>query len=314
MPRNRFMLIAVVLVVMGTIGGLIALKMGKGTPPPPEQFKHVIATQDIPPHIKLTAAMVKVENTTEDPGPAPRATEEAVDLISLKQIRKGEALSFETVAREETGSGSAARFVVPDGKRALAILVDPNTGIGGLVAAGDYVDMLVFYREGEDSIARTVAQDLQVLATEETVAPVRVAAPAPEDDPSKAKSKTPEAPPPAEPKKQIRIIVATTLQEAQALTAADDKGDLVTLLRNPQRHDVLAQLPEAWEHPVRGRMIFSRLAAGKASEAGAPRPSMPTTFPPVTPVGGKLEFPKPPDVVDIRIIRGSATENLTVPR
>lgn len=317
MAGNRRLLIgAVLLLVVGTVGLLVAPKFfgPPATPVVEPKLKQVVAKEDIPPHTDINKEMFDEVTVPTLPGNVATSLAEVDGKISVKKIEKGKPVLKDAFAASSTGV-SVAHFAIPEGKRAMAIMVDTETGVGSLVVEGDHVDVIVFYKMGEDTVARVVAQNITVLATELTVAPPPPAAP-PAGSPDAAKA----AAAPTAAKKLMRIVLAVTADQAQQLVAAKDKGgELIPVLRNPKSSEMFAQLSEVWEHPRNPHVHFGT-AVPNSPRKGDPKPVMVGLGPgpgPIPPMGsrGKIVLPPMPEGVDVKIIRGSEKPEIqTVPK
>jgi Flp pilus assembly protein CpaB len=123
------------------------------------------------------------------------------------------------------------------------------------VKVGDWVDVLVVYQYGERSLCRTVAQNLQVIATELVGEPPRPAEEAvPEEEPVPAEEAGPRTEPakekmPAPGTLNMKVVLAVDPEEAQQIAAAQHKAtDVVLTIRNAMDHEGLS-LEEAYEQP-----------------------------------------------------------------
>jgi pilus assembly protein CpaB len=143
----------------------------------------VAAKVDIPARAALNEDMVTLKRIPEG-----AVHTEAIGSLSpvmgktTKQaIRAGEQVLASKLFRERYESGLA--FVVPPGRRAMAIDVDQTSGVGGLVVAGDRIDVLgvctvTLEREAAEKrtagveVSKTIfaLQDVEVLAVAQKVA------------------------------------------------------------------------------------------------------------------------------------------------
>jgi pilus assembly protein CpaB len=192
--NRRFILLAVVLGLLGAILVYVAASRdstsgggGKAAGDTPV----VVAKVDIPARTKITQSMVEVrlvpENTVGEF--AYTSAPEAVGQVTRFPIAANEQILQSKVV-QLTGTSSAASrslsFVVPPGKRGIAINVSQVQGAGGLVLPGDYVDILLLVsvefettrgdfasREKVDNyLVMTLFQNIEVLAVSQTVVDV----------------------------------------------------------------------------------------------------------------------------------------------
>jgi pilus assembly protein CpaB len=155
----------------------------------------VVANIDIPAGTAITEdnwqQMVEVKEFTSDvvlPG-AYRDTGDIVGFVTRVPLVAGE----QVIPTKVTATGAAITdvdnpplaYVVPEGKRGVAVQVSSVIGASGLVRPGDYVDVILTVRieagdtaegsgvtleSGKDQIARTILQNAQVLSIDQDVA------------------------------------------------------------------------------------------------------------------------------------------------
>lgn len=141
----------------------------------------VVASQDIPALTRISAGMVTVKDLPQDailPGVFNK-TESVVGQVTQVPLTAGEQI----IANKVTATGAALQqlggdvplsFTIPEGKRAFSIGVSQIGAAGGLVRAGDFVDVIL---SGEMEVAGQevntglapgaacyVLQDVEVLA------------------------------------------------------------------------------------------------------------------------------------------------------
>jgi Flp pilus assembly protein CpaB len=151
-----------------------------------------------------------------------------------------------------------ANFAVREGLRAVAIWVDPNQTAAGLVDVGDRVDVISTHKlstakqstelydqivvgSTDFSSARTIAQDLEVLAVDKSITAASAPAPAAAAPgaPGAAPPPPPPPPPPANANQtaRTRVVVATSPAVAATLVAANETGNLHITIRNPNSRE-----------------------------------------------------------------------------
>jgi len=147
----------------------------------------VVAKQDIAARTKITASMLEVKLVPQDVASslAYSDTSQVVNKVTRYPIAAAEQILPDKVVDVEGGATAAQTkalaFVIPPGKRAIAVNVKDVTTAGGLVLPGDRVDVLVVYdiefanpadptsRQKEDSyLVDTLFQDVEVLAVSQT--------------------------------------------------------------------------------------------------------------------------------------------------
>lgn len=147
---NRLiLLIGVFLAVVAFVGIALLLSGGggggtgtSGEPPVPTELNTVIATRDIPLGVQVTRDMLKVEVRKID-GERKATAFESVELVIGQVARRaiGEGAQLET-ADFATGLGVQVAYP-PPGFGSIAIATDQVSGVGTVIAAGDYVDLVV---------------------------------------------------------------------------------------------------------------------------------------------------------------------------
>lgn len=155
----------------------------------------VVAARDLPAGYALTAddlTFMKVES-----GSTPSSA--FADISSLVEavgedgtarprvlthpVSAGQPVMALHLAEEETPEGLAA--LVQPGMRAISIQVDSAHGLKGMLLAGSRVDIVATVSAESDTIARTVAQDVLVLAVGGVFRDAPKATVEDEDDPYK---------------------------------------------------------------------------------------------------------------------------------
>jgi pilus assembly protein CpaB len=109
---------------------------------PIEKVPVVTAAKDIPARTTITSDMLRVSEVPVDLK-LPTAIVAPTDVtgkISKLPISQGEEVLSNKVFGDREESGLA--FVVPQGKRALAVSVNEVVGSGGMIVPGDFVDVV----------------------------------------------------------------------------------------------------------------------------------------------------------------------------
>jgi len=133
----------------------------------------VVASKDIPEHTTLEPSHLKLATFPENFA-QPYAVRRASDLVgkvTVAPIANGEQLLSNKVRRrEEAPAAATLSGLTPKGKRAVTIVVDTITGVGGFVRPGDLVDILWTLglpqagQKEPQVVTLTVFQDVPVLA------------------------------------------------------------------------------------------------------------------------------------------------------
>lgn len=109
------------------------------TPTPRPPVDVVVVTRDLKAGTILAGDMLKRESYPADHPNATAETvrdlSEAVDRVVVADVKAGTAL--------KRGDLQALPFVLPKGKKAMALFVDDLSSVGGLVRERDYVDIVI---------------------------------------------------------------------------------------------------------------------------------------------------------------------------
>jgi pilus assembly protein CpaB len=130
----------------------------------------VVASAELPAGLRLAPASLARRAVPErylaSDALTPATAGGAVGLRLLRPLRAGEVLS--SSALEHPGERTLANLVEP-GERALTIPVDEPNAAAGLLAPGDYIDLLLVLRDEGDAATTPrvlpLLQAVQVLAT-----------------------------------------------------------------------------------------------------------------------------------------------------
>lgn len=131
----------------------------------------VVASQDISPGTRITGDMLEISTLPNNGVIAGAILEKtaAVGLVTRYPLAKGEQFSAGKLG--QTAGTKTFADVVPDGKRAVSVTVDEKTSVGGLIVAGDHVDVIVIGKSKSADAALdglpasfTLLQDVEVLS------------------------------------------------------------------------------------------------------------------------------------------------------
>jgi pilus assembly protein CpaB len=218
---------------------------------PVEKVPVVTAAKDIPARTTITSDMLRVSEVPVDLK-LPAAVVAPTDVtgkVTKLPISQGEEVLSSKVFGDREESGLA--FVVPDGKRAVAVSVNEVVGSGGMIVPGDFVDVVCVLdtdqkttdpKFGVDptthaqikSISQYILQNVEVLAIAQQL----------EGDapPSSTADKAAQAVAPSDksqPAKQQPVVqpnartatLAVAPEDAEKLVLAEIKGQLRLVLR-----------------------------------------------------------------------------------
>ena len=135
-------------VVLAVLAGALLfvwlVNMGGGTtntaavtPTPPPPVTVVVASKDVTAGTILTGDMIKTEqrSVAEAGTEAVRTPSEALDRVVVMPVKAGTPLKQSDI--------QTIPFVLPKGKRAMALPVDDMSTVAGLVREKDFVDVVV---------------------------------------------------------------------------------------------------------------------------------------------------------------------------
>jgi len=183
----------------------------------------VVAADFIPADTVISANMIKVEllpQSDVEVGAFSNVSQVS-DRVSVTPFQVGEQVVAERLTDRASAFGLPG--IIPPGRRAMTISVDSADAVSGLLQPGNRVDVVASYTEGSDSIARTIIQDVLLLAVNARLKPQsseEASADAQKAKPGAASTST-------------SVTIAVTPDEAERLVAAQYKGKLKLGLRGP---------------------------------------------------------------------------------
>lgn len=187
--NRRLLLLALVAGIVAAILAYTALSResestgGGTTASTSSMVAAVVAKQDIPARTKITATMVEMRQMPAEDRSELAFTDlsSVVGRVTRYPIATSEqVLSTKVVALEAAvETGDSLSYVIPEGRRGMAVQVSEVVAVGGLVLPGDYVDVMatfdVTFRQGEDEktqdkyFTRLILQNIEVLAVAQTI-------------------------------------------------------------------------------------------------------------------------------------------------
>jgi pilus assembly protein CpaB len=158
--------------------------------------------------------------------------------------------------------------------RAVTVATDPITGVAGFLKPGNRVDILATFEVGRDTIAKTVLQDVELLAIGAEALPPDIAQPAPDASAKGGVPKAEEKPAPktVDQKTQATATLAVRPDDAIRLVIAATKGNVRLSLRPANEH-TFVPVPAMDAYEVIGQRppeLNSSSAPNTASNAAAP--------------------------------------------
>jgi pilus assembly protein CpaB len=176
-------------------------------------YQVAVAARDLPMGTMLAAADVKL---VAWPASSPVAgafstTEEVVNRGLVAGVVTNEPLTGSKVAAREAGAGLPP--IITPGMRAVSVKVDDVVGVAGFVVPGTRVDVVVTINQQQQSVARVVVANIQVLAAGTKI------------DQQQARDGRPV------PATVVTLLV--TPEEAERISLASSVGRITLALRNP---------------------------------------------------------------------------------
>lgn len=176
-------------------------------------YQVAVAARDLPMGTLLAAADVKlVAWPSSNPvAGAFSTTEEVVNRGLVAGVVANEPFTGSKVAAREAGAGLPP--IITPGMRAVSVKVDDVVGVAGFVVPGTRVDVVVTINQQQQSVARVVVANSQVLAAGTKI------------DQQQARDGRPV------PATVVTLLV--TPEEAERISLASSVGRITLALRNP---------------------------------------------------------------------------------
>jgi pilus assembly protein CpaB len=246
----------------------------------------LVAREDIPVATRITDSMVElkaipVEAVHPDSFPS---TEGVVGNMARYPIAAGEQVLSDRVAASSMtlpeGEELPLPYIVPEGKRAVSVSTSALIGAGGLMRPGDYVDVILTLKLGDDQIGRTIVQNLEVLALDQQVEKV-----APKFEEGQ-EERTPTGEGETKPE-AVTVTLAVAPVEGEVLTVAEEcagnfGGRLALALRPFGEHNTVetrSTWSETGSPPLCSQLFGMGLENLKGEEGGSGAPSQSSTAP-----------------------------------
>jgi pilus assembly protein CpaB len=237
----------------------------------------VVATEDISVATRITDSMVEIKAISADAvhPDSFSSTEGVVGNLARYPIAAGEQVLSDRVAASSVtlpeGEELPLPYIVPEGKRAVSVVMSDLIGAGGLLRPGDYVDVILTVKlSSQDQIGRIILQDVELLALDQQVEKV---APKLEDiEDERVSTGEGETDPEA-----VTVTLAVAPVEGEVLAVADKCADnyggrLALALRPFGDHTTVEVRPtwsETGEPPLCSQLFGVSLANLSGDEGGS---------------------------------------------
>jgi pilus assembly protein CpaB len=248
----------------------------------------VVASAELPVGTRIRTQDIRIVGVPEEL--ASPSSLDKVDLVKdrivTSLILKDEPVMASRLAPPGSGPGLAP--MIPSGYRAVSVRVNDVIGVAGFIQPGMRVDVLASGRlpNSEDSVTRTVLQNVMVLTAGQVLQP--------------------------EPKGQVINAQVVTLQvrpdEAEVLTLTSGEGRIQLVLRNSSDTAVA---------PTPGAHLKAIYSAGTEPVAPKVTQAVARHFEPVLSAPPKLPVPVPPPPPahkrTVEVIRGTTRSDVPTP-
>ena len=214
--RNRTILVLLAAVALAGLATYGVFRTIKSIPVRQVEVatKHVVvAAEDMPLGTLVAKQQVKVVGW-----PAAPPIEGSFDSVEavvgrglIEPLAVNEPLTERKLAPKEAGAGLAPS--IPSGMRALSVRVNEVIGVAGFTVPGARVDVVVVLKDRDNSMARVVVSNLQVLTAGTKY------------DIEQAKDGKPM------PSTVVTLLVSP--DQAERITLAQTEGSITLVLRNP---------------------------------------------------------------------------------
>ncbi len=276
----------------------------------PQLSKTIIATVDISMDTYITQNMVKIADIPQSDLIEDAVTnlEDVVNKVSTSFIPRGSQISRKQLTDRLSAYGLAG--IIPPGTRAMTISVDSSDFVSGFLQPGDRIDVVASFFEDSQSIAKTILQNVPLLAVDSNIRPIPYTPPKPEEQGKPVSAGGNQT--------TTQITIAVTPIEAEALAAAQFKGKLKIGLRgrgDPSRYKtpginlnkMLGLISKKETEATDSRPVSTK-SSSISKTSFVKKPQMTATVPPVIPDIGQIQ----PLTKTIRVIKGSEVNDVTV--
>jgi pilus assembly protein CpaB len=262
MNRNtRTLIVVAVAIVMASLASFGVFMAVRSIPERRVEIaeRHtVVAARAMPVGVMVTKDDLKVVPwPAANPVPGSfTSIDQAVNRGLIGPVAENEPVTESKLAK--VGSGAGLPPTITEGMRAISVRVNEVIGVAGFVIPGTRVDVLVSIKQGEDTLARVVVSNVQVLT-----AGTRF-----DQEQALQDGK-------AIPTSVVTLLV--TPPDAEKIALAGDEGRIMLTLRNP-----LDTAPTETSGARRGSLFgapspppVQRVVAGRKVVRAAPPPPAP---------------------------------------
>jgi pilus assembly protein CpaB len=214
--RNRTLLVVLVAVGLASLATYGVFRTIRSIPVREVEVATkfvVVAAENLPLGTRLSKEQVKLVGW---PAATPvegsfASVDDIVGRGVIQPVQANELLTENKLAPKEAGAGLSPS--IPPGMRALSVKVNDVIGVAGFTVPGARVDVVVVVKERDNSMARVVVSNLQVLTAGTKY------------DIEQAKDGKPM------PSNVVTLLV--TPEQAERISLAQTNGSITLVLRNP---------------------------------------------------------------------------------
>ena len=253
--RNRTLLVLTAAVLLATAASYLVYRTVTSMPVRTVEVAtmHVaVAAQNLPLGTRLAKEHIKIIGWPADsPVQGSFSSPDAIVGRGLIQpVAANEPLTESRLAPVEAGAGLSP--TIPPGMRALSVKVNEVIGVAGFTVPGTRVDLLVTLKDEDQSMARAVVSNLQVLT-----AGTRY-------DIEQAKD--------GKPMPSTVVTLLVTPEDAERIVLAQSAGSIMLVLRNPldMRPDRHQRRPDGGLDGHAGACADDEAGEGSASGGRGP--------------------------------------------
>lgn len=165
----------VIAIALGLVAALFARKLT--TPPPTtatlgHRIEVATASRTLSPGDEVRPEDVALRPISADDAPEGTFVDvtQVIGRVVTVPMVKGQPVLESCLAPQGTAAGIQA--LVPEGMRAISLEVNEFSGLSGMLRPGSFVDIIsTIHAEGEETMARTVVQNVQVKAVGQRINP-----------------------------------------------------------------------------------------------------------------------------------------------
>ncbi len=287
MNRSRlYLTFLLALMLAGGASLLVSQKLNQGRVLNMPAATIVAAARDLDVGAALASEDLKMISWTS--GQVPKGAfskvADATGRAVLYPMFENEAILDAKLA--PTGSGAGLPAVIPQGMRAVSIRVDDVVAVAGFVGPGTRVDVLLTGVSRNESLTKTILENVQVLAAGQKIQP---------DSQGKAE-------------KVNVVTLLCTSQDAAKVTLAANDGHIQLVLRNPMDTQKTDHGASVARGALYGEVFVptARVVRVPVKVAALPPPALPA--PPVA-----IAPPPPVAPPTVIVIRGESVTRVEVP-